>query len=337
MADHLPPSAAPAAAPTPSAPAPSAPAPSAAPAPTAAPPTPVATGTPTPSPEPSAPPSTEPQRFKIRVDGKDLDVDLEEMKRGYIGGATWTQRSQALAEERRRFQSEVDAFQARQQAMRGDLEQLQTMLQNPQALRQYLSILEASNGQQVTPGSGLDVPLTKAEFEVALQRREQALRSQFEKALSSMQTQFSEMSRHREVGQHTLAFDRYLEKFLDENKGLDELYDRAELMAAIKQEAGQRVAFQAQTNPQDVRDWQEFSLRELEAAAKRRLERVSPYLANRTKLEAIGTPAAPNVGMVPPVPGAPGPMPQPKAALKLGSKEMLNAVNEFVSNGGQTS
>lgn len=256
------------------------------------------------------------------------------MKRGYIGGATWTQRSQALAEERRRFQSEVEAFQARQQAMRGDLEKLQTMLQDPRSLRQYLSILEASSGQEVTPGSGLDVPLTKAEFEVALQRREQALRGQFEKALSSMQTQFSEMSRHREVSQHSLAFDRYLEKFLDENKGLDELYDRSELIEAIKRDAGQRVAFQAQTNPQEVRDWQEFSLRELEAAAKRRLERVTPYLANRQKLDAIATPASPSVGMVPPVPGAPAPMPQPKAAMKLGSKEMLAAINEFVTNGG---
>lgn len=257
------------------------------------------------------------------------------MKRGYIGGATFTQRSQALAEERRRHLAEVEAFQARQQAMRGDLEKLQSMLQDPRSLRQYLSILEASSGQEVTPGSGLEVPLTKAEFEVAMSRREQAIRAQFEKALTSMQSQFSEMSRSREVSQHSLAFDRYLEKFLDENKGLDELYDRQELIEAIKRDAGQRVAFQAQTDPQSVRDWQEFSLRELETAAKRRLERVSPYLANRQKLDAISTPATPGSGMVPPVPGAPAPMPQPKAPLKLGSKEMLAAVSEFVTGGGQ--
>lgn len=292
-------------------------------------------GDPAPSAGPGAvapPTPAEIQRFKLKIDGREAEVDLEELKRGYIGGATWTQRSQQLAEERRRLQQEAEAFQARQNGMRGELEKLQNLMTDPNALERYLSLLRASNGGQSTGQPDLDAPVTKAEFQVMIQRQVEGLKNQFQTTLSEMQNRMQQMQRHREVSTHSLAFDKFLDGFITEHSGLTELYDRNELMQSIKAEAAQRVQFAAETN-QEVRDWQEFSLAELKSAAERKLARVQPYLQNRAKLDAITAPAQPG-GMVPPVPGAPAPMPQPKAPLKLGSKDMLSEVTKFIEAGG---
>lgn len=52
--------------------------------------------------QPSAP---EPQKFTVKVDGVEQEVTLDELMQGYMKGADYTRKTQALAEERRQLQA----------------------------------------------------------------------------------------------------------------------------------------------------------------------------------------------------------------------------------------
>lgn len=57
-----------------------------------------------------------PKKFTVKVDGKDEEVDEDELKAGYSRTKTFTQKSQALAAERKKFeQEEVAAVRAERQ------------------------------------------------------------------------------------------------------------------------------------------------------------------------------------------------------------------------------
>ena len=56
--------------------------------------------------------------YKVRADGEELDVPLDELISGYSRQASFTKKSQALAEERRGFEDEIaEARQVRSQAI----------------------------------------------------------------------------------------------------------------------------------------------------------------------------------------------------------------------------
>jgi len=58
------------------------------------------------------------QMFKVRSDGEDLDVSLDELISGYSRQSSLTKKSQALAEDRKSFENEIaEARQLRSQAI----------------------------------------------------------------------------------------------------------------------------------------------------------------------------------------------------------------------------
>jgi len=58
------------------------------------------------------------QMFKVRADGEDLDVSLDELISGYSRQSSFTKKSQSLAEDRKSFESEIaEARQLRSQAI----------------------------------------------------------------------------------------------------------------------------------------------------------------------------------------------------------------------------
>lgn len=76
-----------------------------------------------------------PRLVKVKVDGMELDVDEEELKKGYSRTSDYTRKTQALAEERKKFESEERA-QVRQLAaeFKAKMEAVEEALQdlNPQ-------------------------------------------------------------------------------------------------------------------------------------------------------------------------------------------------------------
>ena len=58
------------------------------------------------------------QMFKVRSDGEDLDVSLDELISGYSRQSSFTKKSQSLAEDRKAFENEIaEARQLRSQAI----------------------------------------------------------------------------------------------------------------------------------------------------------------------------------------------------------------------------
>ena len=89
------------------------------------------------------------QSFKVRSDGEDLDVTLDELISGYSRQSSFTKKSQALAEDRKSFENEIaEAKQLRSQAIEA-LESAKTALpQQAQKDSQYWSDLKDSDPMQ---------------------------------------------------------------------------------------------------------------------------------------------------------------------------------------------
>lgn len=71
----------------------------------------------------------QPQRFRVKVDGADVEVTLDELTAGYSREADYTRKSQALAEERRNLEA------ARETALKADKDAL------AQEREQYKAVL----------------------------------------------------------------------------------------------------------------------------------------------------------------------------------------------------
>ena len=89
------------------------------------------------------------QSFKVRSDGEDLDVSLDELISGYSRQSSFTKKSQALAEDRKSFENEIaEAKQLRSQAIEA-LESAKTALpQQAQKDSQYWQDLKDTDPMQ---------------------------------------------------------------------------------------------------------------------------------------------------------------------------------------------
>jgi len=67
----------------------------------------------------SAPPV--PENYTVKVDGEEVSVSLDELRAGYSRTASWTRKSQKLAQDRKAFDQDL-------QAVRGEREQYAAML-----------------------------------------------------------------------------------------------------------------------------------------------------------------------------------------------------------------
>jgi len=66
----------------------------------------------------------EPSTYTVKVDGKDVEVTLEELQAGYSRQADYTRKSQVLAEQRQKADQELAATQQERQRYISQLEQL---------------------------------------------------------------------------------------------------------------------------------------------------------------------------------------------------------------------
>jgi hypothetical protein len=71
----------------------------------------------------------EPEKFTVKVDGKELEVTKDELLRGYQREADYTRKTQKLAEERRMVESEFEQVRVEREQYAQVLGQLQQKLQ----------------------------------------------------------------------------------------------------------------------------------------------------------------------------------------------------------------
>lgn len=63
--------------------------------------------------------------YTLKVDGEEIQASLEELKRGYSGNKSYTNKAQALAEERRAFEEQQAVFAQQQQELAHTYQQMQ--------------------------------------------------------------------------------------------------------------------------------------------------------------------------------------------------------------------
>ena len=80
----------------------------------------------------------EPQTYTVKVDGKDVEVSLEELMNGYSRQADYTRKSQVLAEQRQKAQEELEATQQERQRYLSQLEQFNS--QADKQLEEFKSV-----------------------------------------------------------------------------------------------------------------------------------------------------------------------------------------------------
>ena len=66
----------------------------------------------------------EPVAYTVKIDGKDVEVSLDELRAGYSRQADYTRKSQVLAEQRRKADEELAATQQERQRYVSQLEQV---------------------------------------------------------------------------------------------------------------------------------------------------------------------------------------------------------------------
>jgi len=124
------------------------------------------------------------QRFKIKAAGEEIEVDEEELIKGYQQGADYTKKSQALAEQRKAFEAE-----------RGHLEQVK---QERQAYAQKLQALDSFLSQQ-DRGVNLDVLKETDPIGYAVAVAEQ---SQREKQLAVVRNEQQRIAQQQQAEHH---------------------------------------------------------------------------------------------------------------------------------------
>jgi hypothetical protein len=74
----------------------------------------------------------QPQKFTVKVDGKEVEVTLEELQKGYSRTEDYTRKTQALAQERKAAQAELESVRTERAQYAQLLTALQTQLQDAQ-------------------------------------------------------------------------------------------------------------------------------------------------------------------------------------------------------------
>lgn len=137
--------------------------------------------TPTPAPEPSQPSTPSPVTLNdsdlipLKVGGKDITVPWSEARNGFQMHADYTRKMQELAEQRRQFEAQQSTISQQRQEYEAKLQQIQQVVNNPQALMGLYMNLQSKMQQPQGPQ-----PLTTEALPQLMQAMEQRFTQQFQ-------------------------------------------------------------------------------------------------------------------------------------------------------------
>lgn len=139
----------------------------------------------------------QPQVFTVKVDGKEVEVTLEELQKGYSRTQDYTRKTQQIAEVRKQTEAEL-------QAVRAEREQY----------AQLLSALEAQVQQATQPN--IDWDRLYQEDPIEWVRQRELMRENQEKnaAIQSEKQRLSELSQQEQMQQHQMLLQQEQEALM---------------------------------------------------------------------------------------------------------------------------
>ena len=167
----------------------------------------------------------QPQVFTVKVDGKEVEVTLEELQKGYSRTQDYTRKTQQIAEVRKQTEAEL-------QAVRAEREQY----------AQLLSALEAQVQQATQPN--IDWDRLYQEDPIEWVRQRELMRENQEKnaAIQSEKKRLSELSQQEQMQQHQMLLQQEQEALMS---AIPEWKDSKKAAAekAMLVQFGQKVGF----------------------------------------------------------------------------------------------
>ena len=167
----------------------------------------------------------QPQVFTVKVDGKEIEVTLDELQRGYSRTQDYTRKTQQIAEARKQTEAEL-------QAVRAEREQY----------AQLLGALEAQIQQATQPQ--IDWDRLYAEDPIEWVRQRELMRENQEKnaAIQSEKKRLSELSQQEQMQQHQMLLQQEQEALMS---AIPEWKDSKKAAAekAMLVQFGQKVGF----------------------------------------------------------------------------------------------
>ena len=167
----------------------------------------------------------QPQVFTVKVDGKEVEVTLDELQKGYSRTQDYTRKTQQIAEVRKQTEAEL-------QAVRAEREQY----------AQLLSALEAQVQQATQPN--IDWDRLYQEDPIEWVRQRELMRENQEKnaAIQSEKKRLSELSQQEQMQQHQMLLQQEQEALMS---AIPEWKDSKKAAAekAMLVQFGQKVGF----------------------------------------------------------------------------------------------
>lgn len=122
--------------------------------------------------------SEQPQTFRVKVDGEEIEVTLDELQKGYSREKDYTRKTQAVAEARKAFEAEQQTFQAERERTTNLLKALEENLTAPLYPQEEMDWLRANN--QAEWSARMFEQQQRAQQLQAVQEEQERLKSQSE-------------------------------------------------------------------------------------------------------------------------------------------------------------
>ena len=139
----------------------------------------------------------QPQVFTVKVDGKEVEVTLEELQKGYSRTQDYTRKTQQIAEVRKQTEAEL-------QAVRAEREQYSHLL----------SALEAQVQQAAQPNIDWDRLYTEDPIEWVRQRELMRENQEKSQAIQSEKQRLAQLSQQEQMQQHQMVLQQEQEALM---------------------------------------------------------------------------------------------------------------------------
>jgi hypothetical protein len=245
------------------------------------------------APSPSLAPAVADQFYEVKIGGQTRKVPLNELLSGYSRTQDYTQKTMALAEERRKLEQAMDAERG----------QYKSFLSDPDNVKQLHDYLLAQRGSQQSPNQPLTIQQYNA-LRAAEQQRQAQEREQMFAELETKQLQHS----------YKAEVDTTIKTILDTHPELRSIHM---IDTILKMSA-------ARKDPATIED----AVSHMREFAKEQSDRIRAQFAEQQKAVAIQKQNLTTRGTEPP--GGAAPMPSAKPAYKLGDPRLAADATEML-------
>lgn len=255
-----------------------------------------ASTTPAPAPPDVTPPPTPvEQMFDVKIGGQARKVALQELQAGYQRQQDYTQKTMALAEERRRLETQWQS----------ERQQTRDFLSRRENVQQLLQYLESQQGPQSDPSQ----PITQQQLQQMLAQRDQ----QFAQSRDAERQQmFQELELKQMQETYSADLNQHISGILAQNPVLKSIY---QIETVLKRAAAEGQPATIQEAKQAI---QQKAAEQVDAIRAHFTEQQKQVAVQQGKLRGIEPP------------GGAAPMPAPKSVGKMGSPEFNSDVAEYL-------